>query len=132
MLAGKLGLTDTQNSRTSQSSVVLSSSQIYDTCLHEYGGRHAWMGFIDADEFVVLRDRSQGLPDLLQASQKPLKRWNQGCSGVVTLHTGETSRTRFTRSVSVSQFLMLRDRWHSVPTRPRARRQGKNLFRRFS
>lgn len=35
---------------------------IYDTCLQDYGARHTWMSFTDADEFFVLRNDS--LPEL--------------------------------------------------------------------
>lgn len=42
--------------------------QIYDICLREFRHRHAWMGFFDADEFVLLRDRSLKLPTFLKVS----------------------------------------------------------------
>ena len=55
---------------TSQEMTVLSGHgvQVYDVCIHEFRHRHAWMGFIDADEFLVLRDRSLLLPSVLQAT----------------------------------------------------------------
>ncbi|GBF93710.1 hypothetical protein Rsub_06813 [Raphidocelis subcapitata] len=39
--------------------------QAYNYCLHQYGSRHKFMGFIDADEFVVLA-RDATLPALLR------------------------------------------------------------------
>ncbi len=40
---------------------------IYDLCLRKYGKRHHFMGFLDADEFIILTDTSVGdLPTLLQ------------------------------------------------------------------
>jgi hypothetical protein len=45
-----------------------SHAQIYDICIHEFRHRHAWMGFFDADEFLVLRNRSTQLPSFLKVS----------------------------------------------------------------
>ena len=39
---------------------------VYDVCLHKFGGRHEWMGFIDADEFLVLPGGGPSLPALLR------------------------------------------------------------------
>ena len=40
---------------------------IYDECLRLFGSQHTWMAFVDADEFLVLRDHRVGdLPSLLQ------------------------------------------------------------------
>jgi Glycosyltransferase family 92 len=47
--------------------------QIYDICIHEFRHRHAWMGFIDADEFLLLRNRSLPLPSFLQVMATPCK-----------------------------------------------------------
>ncbi|KAL4440670.1 hypothetical protein ABPG77_000379 [Micractinium sp. CCAP 211/92] len=38
----------------------------YTHCLKDYGSNHQWMGFIDADEFVVLTDGTPDLPTLLR------------------------------------------------------------------
>lgn len=38
---------------------------VYNTCLHRYGSRHTWMGFIDADEFIILHDE-MWLPGVLE------------------------------------------------------------------
>jgi Glycosyltransferase family 92 len=46
------------------------TAQVYDICLHEFRHRHAWMGFIDADEFLVLRDRSLRLPSFLKVGAR--------------------------------------------------------------
>lgn len=43
---------------------------IYDVCLREFRHRHAWMGFFDADEFVLLRNRSVNLPTFLEAYEQ--------------------------------------------------------------
>jgi len=47
---------------------TLQTLQIYDICVNEFKHRHAWMGFIDADEFLVLRNRKQKLPAFLKVS----------------------------------------------------------------
>ena len=39
---------------------------VYDVCLDKFGGRHEWMGFIDADEFLVLNGSEPSLPALLR------------------------------------------------------------------
>lgn len=39
---------------------------VYDVCLERFGGRHEWMGFIDADEFLVLTGGALSLPELLR------------------------------------------------------------------
>ena len=39
---------------------------VYDVCLHRFGGRHDWLGFIDADEFLVLTGGDPSLPSLLR------------------------------------------------------------------
>ena len=39
---------------------------IYDTCLARHGRAHRFMGFLDADEFVILMEPKASLPDLLQ------------------------------------------------------------------
>lgn len=39
---------------------------VYDVCLHKFGDRHEWMGFIDADEFLVLTGGAPSLPALLR------------------------------------------------------------------
>lgn len=39
---------------------------VYDVCLDKFGGRHEWMGFIDADEFLVLTGSEPSLPALLR------------------------------------------------------------------
>lgn len=39
---------------------------VYDVCLHRFGGRHEWLGFIDADEFLVLTGGDPSLPALLR------------------------------------------------------------------
>ena len=39
---------------------------VYDTCIERFAHRHAWMAFIDADEYIILRQPQQTLPDLLQ------------------------------------------------------------------
>ncbi len=38
---------------------------VYNTCIREYGLQHDFMGFIDADEFVVLKRGQHSLPDVL-------------------------------------------------------------------
>lgn len=38
----------------------------YAYCLKDHGANHRWMGFIDADEFVVLTDGTPDLPTLLR------------------------------------------------------------------
>lgn len=43
---------------------------VYQLCLERFGPRHTWMGFFDADEFVVMQGATAedpgSLPDLLQ------------------------------------------------------------------
>ncbi|EFN51160.1 hypothetical protein CHLNCDRAFT_141386 [Chlorella variabilis] len=39
---------------------------VFRTCLHHYGAQHRWMAFIDAGEFIVLKDGVSSLPDLLK------------------------------------------------------------------
>ena len=40
---------------------------IYDECLRLFSARHTWIAFVDADEFLMLRDHRVGdLPSLLQ------------------------------------------------------------------
>ncbi|KAK9828773.1 hypothetical protein WJX72_002009 [[Myrmecia] bisecta] len=41
-------------------------SWAYDQCLQRYGSSHRWMAFIDADEFLMLKQGYQQLPDLLR------------------------------------------------------------------
>ena len=61
------------HSCTHQGLTTLSiATQIYDICIHEFRHRHAWMGFIDADEFLVLRNRSLLLPSFLQVTRHVL------------------------------------------------------------
>lgn len=50
---------------------------VYDVCLQRFGGRHEWMGFIDADEFLVLTGGARSLPDLLR-----------GCARLETSRSG--------------------------------------------
>ena len=39
---------------------------VYDRCLTDYGSKHVFMGFIDVDEFLFLRDPNvQSIPELL-------------------------------------------------------------------
>jgi hypothetical protein len=40
--------------------------QAYDKCLKEFGPRHRWMGFIDSDEFIVVVNKTQTIPDVLR------------------------------------------------------------------
>ena len=39
--------------------------QIFDQCLKDYGHKHKWLGFIDADEFIWIKDESIQLPAFL-------------------------------------------------------------------
>ncbi len=39
---------------------------VYDVCIAKFGGRHEWMGFIDADEFLVLTGGERSLPAFLR------------------------------------------------------------------
>lgn len=39
---------------------------LYDRCLKRWGKDHAFMGFIDTDEFLMIRDGTATLPDLLK------------------------------------------------------------------
>ena len=38
---------------------------IYDLCLQRWGAAHTFMAFIDADEFIMLRDGTPNLPTLV-------------------------------------------------------------------
>ena len=44
--------------------------QVHDACLQEFRHRHAWMGFIDADEFLLVRNATQDLPELLKVTAR--------------------------------------------------------------
>ena len=35
---------------------------VYDQCLQRWGAKHAWIGFLDADEFLVLRFKAWNEP----------------------------------------------------------------------
>jgi hypothetical protein len=39
---------------------------VYDTCINEFRGRHKFIGFIDSDEFIVIKDPFTDLPTLLK------------------------------------------------------------------
>lgn len=43
---------------------------IYDICIKEFRHRHMWMGFFDADEFLLLRDRTMKLSTFLKAYEQ--------------------------------------------------------------
>ena len=38
---------------------------VYERCLHEFGYRHDYMAFIDIDEFIVVKNKSMSIPDIL-------------------------------------------------------------------
>lgn len=38
----------------------------YAYCVRDYGANHQWMGFIDTDEFVVLKNESESLAGVLR------------------------------------------------------------------
>ena len=38
---------------------------VYERCLHEFGYRHDYMAFIDIDEFIVVKNKSLSIPDIL-------------------------------------------------------------------
>jgi hypothetical protein len=42
----------------------------YDKCVHDYGSRHRFMGFIDSDEFIVVVDKNRTIPDVLKRYEK--------------------------------------------------------------
>ncbi|GAB4813787.1 hypothetical protein N2152v2_000833 [Parachlorella kessleri] len=39
---------------------------IYHDCLHLFGRQHTWLGFVDADEYVMVMDGSADLPTVLR------------------------------------------------------------------
>jgi hypothetical protein len=39
----------------------------FDQCLETHGHKHTWIGFLDSDEYIILKDKSQqSLPDFLK------------------------------------------------------------------
>jgi Glycosyltransferase family 92 len=38
----------------------------YQTCIDDHRHEHQWLGFIDADEFIVIDDQSLTIPDMLK------------------------------------------------------------------
>ena len=53
--------------RCVRSAEVSLLTQVYDACLQVFRHRHAWIGFIDSDEFIVVKDPQLDLPTFLQA-----------------------------------------------------------------
>lgn len=45
---------------------VVDRGQAHDGCLSEMKHRHAWLGFIDANEYIMIRNRTLDLPALLK------------------------------------------------------------------
>lgn len=48
---------------------------VYNTCLRKYGHRHQFIGFLDSDEFLIVKDKSlPSVPHLLRElmAQKPI------------------------------------------------------------
>lgn len=39
----------------------------YEKCLLHYGTYHDWIAFIDVDEFIIVKNQSKSIPDILQS-----------------------------------------------------------------
>jgi hypothetical protein len=46
---------------------VMKQLKAFTTCITEFGHLHDFMGFIDSDEFIVIKDKTKLIPDILKA-----------------------------------------------------------------
>ncbi len=60
------GLVEYQYVTTAMKDTLTLQETIYIDCVTKHGKKHNFMAFIDVDEFIVLKDRTKSIPDVLR------------------------------------------------------------------